>query len=157
MGFDLSFSEEFFSGNGEVDVYSIAPSERPTSVLQAIISLPRETQIGIARDVFNSPNPESYVDTEAFPFDVLDKVRETDYCDGLESPIEVYIDEDGDYTVTVYDEDANKCETCGEELDRDCQGKPRCPTCDGPCLCCSDGPGPMDVEDDEDLDPDNWD
>ena len=30
---------------------------------------------------------------------------------------------------------------CGELLDQDCMGNPRCPVCDGPCPCCSDGPG----------------
>lgn len=31
------------------------------------------------------------------------------------------------------------CETCGETLDYDCNGRPRCPDCDGPCPCCYDG------------------
>lgn len=31
------------------------------------------------------------------------------------------------------------CENCGEPLDKDCNGQPRCPDCDGPCLCCYDG------------------
>jgi hypothetical protein len=33
------------------------------------------------------------------------------------------------------------CHNCGEELDQDCNGNPRCPNCDDPCPCCSDGPG----------------
>jgi hypothetical protein len=30
---------------------------------------------------------------------------------------------------------------CGDTMDRDCNGDPRCSTCDGPCLMCSDGTG----------------
>lgn len=40
----------------------------------------------------------------------------------------------------------NYCETCGEELDIDCQGRERCPMCDGPCPDCCDGPYPFDWE-----------
>ncbi len=28
---------------------------------------------------------------------------------------------------------------CGELMDTDCQGEPRCPMCDGACPCCDDG------------------
>ena len=42
--------------------------------------------------------------------------------------------------------DEKYCEECGELLDTDCNGNERCPTCDGPCPCCSDGGGP-DVDD----------
>jgi hypothetical protein len=33
------------------------------------------------------------------------------------------------------------CEACGEEMDTDCQGEPRCTNCD-PCPHCFDGGGP---------------
>jgi hypothetical protein len=102
----LSFSEEFFTGSGDVDVYDIAPSDAPTSVLQAIISLDRETQIDIARDVLGSDCPGLYVDSESFPFDVLDKIRETDACDDCTPPVRVYVDEEGFYSVDVHEEDA---------------------------------------------------
>jgi hypothetical protein len=32
-----------------------------------------------------------------------------------------------------------QCRECGEDMDRDCQGSPRCPVCDGPCPHCHDG------------------
>ena len=42
------------------------------------------------------------------------------------------------------------CEKCDDEMDQDCNGNPRCPTCDPPCPCCSDGPGyPPDDDDTE--------
>jgi hypothetical protein len=34
------------------------------------------------------------------------------------------------------------CEKCDEPLDKDCQGKPRCPICDEPCPDCFDGGEP---------------
>ncbi len=102
MGYELSFTEEFFSGDGSVDLYEIQPSDRPTSILQAIISLPRETQVKIAFNVLESTVPELYVDRESFAFDVLDKARETNYCANLDTPVRVYIDADGFYSVNVY-------------------------------------------------------
>jgi hypothetical protein len=36
----------------------------------------------------------------------------------------------------------DKCK-CGEELDKDCNGNPRCAVCDPPCPCCNDGGGPV--------------
>lgn len=154
MGYGLSFSEEFFTGTE--DLYEMKPSDRPTNVYQAILSLDKKTKVCIARDVLKSPHPYMAVQSEDFEMDVLEKVRETDFCDGLESPIEVYIDEDQNYSVTVYED--GRCD-CGELMDKDCQGNMRCPECDGPCLCCSDGggPNPLGVADDEDMDPDNWD
>jgi len=103
----LSFTEEFFFGSGEHDYYSIPESDEPASVIQAIVSLPREIQIEIARDLFGSESPEFYADSECFPFDVLEMVRETDLCDGCVSPITVYIDPEQRYSVTVYESDDN--------------------------------------------------
>ncbi len=100
---ELSFTEEFFSGDGEVDMYSIEPSERPTSVLQAIVSLDRETQEGIARDILGAEDPKMYVNCESFPFDVLERVKEVNACDGLESPVRVYLDDEQCYYVDVYE------------------------------------------------------
>jgi hypothetical protein len=99
----LSFSEEFFSGTG--DPYEVVPSDRPTSCLQGIVSLPHETQIEIARHVLRSPCPDIYVDTEAFAFDVLEQLRKTDLCDGYDVPVRVYIDEECYYWLDIYEGD----------------------------------------------------
>ena len=40
-------------------------------------------------------------------------------------------------------DDPDTCERCGEEMDKDCQGEPRCPECDPPCPSCDDGGGPV--------------
>lgn len=100
-----SLGGTFFVGDGEPSMDEMEPSEFPTSVWQAIISLSREMQIEVAREVFGSKNPERYVNSESFFADVLAKIEETDLCDGFESPITVYIDPDQWYSVTVYEED----------------------------------------------------
>lgn len=102
MSFSLSFAEAFFTD--ETFPYDTEPSNHPTTVYQAIISLPKSEQVAIARDVLGSPHPYLYIKTESFACDVLDKVRETDTCDDLSSPVEVYIDKDGWHSVMVYDE-----------------------------------------------------
>ena len=101
MSYSLSFAEEFFAD--ETFPYETQPSTRPTTVYQAIISLPKADQLAIAREVMKSPHPVLYVLSEAFACDVLERVRETDTCAGLSSPVEVYIDSEGWYSVLVYD------------------------------------------------------
>jgi hypothetical protein len=102
MAYGLSFSEAFFVGEG--DIYEIEPSDRPTNVFQAIISLPRSERVEIAREVLGSAYPERVCDSEYFAFDVLEKIRENNTCDDLSSPVTVYIDRGGWYSVTVYDD-----------------------------------------------------
>lgn len=97
MAYALSFAPEFFWGDGSVASDDLAPSNRPTSVYQAIVSLTDDQWAALARDVFHCP-PE-YLD----PPTVLAKV-ETDTCRNLDSPVEVLIDPDGYYTVFVYDD-----------------------------------------------------
>ena len=101
MSYSLSFSESFFTD--ESFPCDTQPSNRPTTVYQAIIGLPKAEQLAIARDVMKSPHPVLYVQSESFAADVLDRVRETDVCDDLSSPVEVYIDPEGWHSVLVYD------------------------------------------------------
>ena len=101
MSYSLSFSESFFAD--ETFPYDTEPSDRPTTVYQAIISLPKAEKVAIARDVMKSPHPVLYVQSESFACDVLDKIRETDTCAALDSPVEVYIDPEGWYSVLVYE------------------------------------------------------
>jgi len=101
MSYSLSFSESFFAD--ETFPYDTEPSNRPTTVYQAIISLPKAEQLAIAREVMKSPHPVLYVMSESFASDVLDRIRETDTCADLSSPVEVYIDPEGWYSVQIYD------------------------------------------------------
>lgn len=101
--YGLSFSETFFTG--EVDIYEVEASDRPTSVYQALVSLDKKTRLGIARDILKSPHPVMACMAEDFEFEVLSIIRETDLCDDLSSPVTVYIDADQNYSVLVYDEE----------------------------------------------------
>jgi len=100
MAYGLSFAEEFFRGE---EFPCDAPSSKPTNVFQAIVSLDKRTKVEIAREVLKSPHPVLYSTTEAFAQAVLDKVRETDTCGTLSSPVDVWIDAEGWYTLDVYD------------------------------------------------------
>lgn len=96
MAFDLSFSPEFFTGpydleGAEFDV------DRPTSVYQAVSSMSDEDFAEMAREVFGC-EPD-LVDVDK----VMSKIRETNSCRDLRSPVEVYIDEEGYHSVHVYD------------------------------------------------------
>lgn len=102
MAYDLSFSESFFSGPD----YYPEKSDRPTTVMQAIESLSDEEKIAIAVNVLGADPDSAHlcVDSESFNHDVMEEIRKTNTCDTLSSPITVYIDKDGWYSVTVYEE-----------------------------------------------------
>jgi hypothetical protein len=108
--FGLSFSNEFFYGDGTEDYYSMPPSERPTNVHQALVSLDEETRREIARDVLGYEGSvlEFAIKSEMFESDVMEKIKETDACDTLSAPIRVYIDSEHNFSVTVYEEVRNE-------------------------------------------------
>lgn len=102
MAFSLSFSESFFTG--DCDIYDIKPSERPTSVLEAIASMDaydHDNFVAMEKKLFGV----DIVDytPETFYYDVLEMVRKTDTCRDIRCPVTVYIDNDGNYTIDVYD------------------------------------------------------
>lgn len=98
MAFSLSFSPEFFVGPHDLEGGVEFDAERPTSVFQALTTMSDEDWASLARDVFGCEPDFLDVDT------VMAKIRETDSCRDLRSPVEVYIDSDGWHSVRVYDE-----------------------------------------------------
>lgn len=64
---------------------------------QAIVSIGKETWRDLARDIFGVAPDGLTADA------VLWKAVETDTCDNPVSPVEVWIDPDGYYTVLVHD------------------------------------------------------
>lgn len=96
MAFDLLFTSEFFYG--EDDPCEVVAAERPTSVWQAIHSMTREDWTALAREVFDLTDPDMLT-----PGAVMEKIRETDACRDLRSPVRVYIDAAGWHYVDVYD------------------------------------------------------
>ena len=94
MPYALSFSPDFFC-DGDPD--AMHPNGRPTTVYQAILSMSRQTWAEMAHEVFGV-KPE-HLD----PCTVLRKVCETNMCGNLDSPVQVWIDEEGCYDVLVND------------------------------------------------------
>jgi hypothetical protein len=94
MSYALSFAPEFFWGTVPLD--ELKPSNRPTSVCQALLSLPDDQWASLARDEFGvEPNA---LDLEM----AINRVIETDPCRNLDTPVEVFIDQDGFHSVLVY-------------------------------------------------------
>jgi hypothetical protein len=97
MAFALSFADEFFWGDGTVPPETLLPSDQPTSVYQALLSLTDRKWANLAHDVFGVP-PE-HLD----PATVIGKVLETNTCRNLDSPVEVFVDPEGWYTLLIYE------------------------------------------------------
>ena len=96
MTYALSFSPDFFSDE-VAEVVARTPTTRPTSVAQALANLSGKTWSRLAREIFRC-DPK-FLDIET----VLQMVEETNTCLNLDSPVEVTIDLNGDFTVLVYD------------------------------------------------------
>ena len=97
MAYELCFTEDFFAREGELDGY-VSPSNQPRSVMQAIASMAGPDWTSLAYEVFGLDSPD-YLDPHA----VLTMVRETNTCSNLNSPVYVWIDPDGVFTLPVYD------------------------------------------------------
>jgi hypothetical protein len=97
MGMGLSFSDAFFCSEGESDYEPPAPSETPTTVAQALMSMPA-TEFREMCELIGV-----YADGECAISEVMEVIKATDWCDGAEVPVTVAIDENHDFTVTVYE------------------------------------------------------
>ena len=94
MSYALCFAPEFFWG--KVPVEKMKPSDRPTSVYQAILSLTDEQWVALAREEFGIEPNDLDVET------VIQRVIETNTCRNLDPPVEIWVDQDGFFTVLVY-------------------------------------------------------
>ncbi len=93
MAYSHSFSPEFYGTPYETPEVS----DRPTTVIQALYSMPCGLWNRMCREVFGcSPD---YVDLET----ALSKVIQTDTVSDFNSPVRVWIDPEGWWTVDVYD------------------------------------------------------
>jgi len=90
MSFSHSFSADFYDG-----VYGTR--KRPACVREALEVMPKRKWNSMCRDVFHC-KPE-YVDVDT----VMAKIVETNTVSNLDSPVEVWIDEEGYYRIDVYD------------------------------------------------------
>jgi hypothetical protein len=97
MTYALSFARDFFWGDPSGSQEQMDSSKHPTSVCQAIISISQQEFRTLAREVFHT-EPEC-LDVAT----VIEKIRETNTCRNLNSPVEVFIDPDGNHSILVYD------------------------------------------------------
>jgi hypothetical protein len=95
MPYALSFAPDFFRGDNSPS--ALQPSSRPTNVCQAVLSLRQETWDTTAEHVFGVDSAVLELST------VMARITETNTCCNLDSPVEVFIDAEGDYSVLVYD------------------------------------------------------
>lgn len=106
MAYDLSFSPEFFFAEGEpydctLDLDGLRNGiVKPTSVYQALCVLSDEDLIAAAETCTGKPWP---IDRAPEPECFLDYVERTNTCSNLDSPVEVWIDPDGEHRIKVYD------------------------------------------------------
>ena len=101
MSYGLSFSSEFFTGDGinygGAWTGDCPVSNPPCCVADALAAMPASRWKAMARDVFRCE--PHFVDV----FTVMAKIEETDTCSDLRSPVEVWIDPEGFYTVEVHE------------------------------------------------------
>jgi hypothetical protein len=101
--YDLSFSNEFFYGTEEFE--HLQTSQKPTSVLQALISLAPEELTKIAEYVIGKKVKNFHdIYWQDMLWKIIDKIKETNTCDTLTPPVGVYVDPEGDFVVKVWDD-----------------------------------------------------
>lgn len=94
MSYGLSFSRQFFYPE---NLESANVSSQPQSVYQALVAIQRDTWESLASNVFGVASDRLDVHT------VMDRILETNTCTYLTSPVEVWIDDQGEYRVEVHD------------------------------------------------------
>lgn len=100
MSFDLNFSEEFFYNVSEPYDSNEPIKDKPTSVWEAICHCQQKDPMKwehIANDVFKLASGYSLSEES-----VMNKIRETNTCSNLDSPVQVWIDSQGFFTLSVY-------------------------------------------------------
>jgi hypothetical protein len=69
-------------------------------VYQAVLSLPHDRWTELARDVFHCDPDNLDVET------VIEKIEKTNTCANLDPPVCVHIDQEGWFSVLVYEEES---------------------------------------------------
>ena len=103
MSYDLSFDDSFFFAEGEpfdLTVPAVNSRQRPVSVWSAIEMMDHEDWTTMCMELW--PDVDPYMVTAGM---VLDRIRETNTCKNLNSPVEVYIDPQGIHSVLVWEDD----------------------------------------------------
>lgn len=107
MSFELSFSPEFFFAPEEpydTSEPALNADGQPVSVWSAIEALRQDKDAwdSMCTDCFPGV-PSEFVTSES----VLELVEKTNTCGTLSSPVDVWIDEHGNHTINVYEQERN--------------------------------------------------
>lgn len=110
MAYDLSFSPEFFMLPGELyDGAEYPHGDRPYSVLGALRAMDPEDRCQMIEhlfwDMYAYAGPYDPEDCEI----LLERIQKTNTCSNLNSPVEVWIDPEGHWTIKVYDHEGRPC------------------------------------------------
>jgi hypothetical protein len=116
MSYELSFSEEFFTGEpeGEIggdDLRNIYPATlTPQCVMQALVSTekyrPGQFRTMVQETLGKSLEKGQRAD-ETVHWELLEKIKEYSTCDTLTPPIRVYVNKE--HYVTVYEDKEEEC------------------------------------------------
>ena len=99
MPFELSFAEDFFCSEGYDDLCDHPPkSDRPTSIMQALVSMSPQRWMEMVREVFGAERAD-----EVSYREVMNHIKVVNTCSDLRSPVEVWIDGEGWFRVSVYE------------------------------------------------------
>jgi hypothetical protein len=108
MSYELSFSEDFFTGQPDeiLDLRKSYPAtKRPQCVMQALISIekfmPAYFRALVREALGYSLTKGQPVDDTLF-WELLEKIRAYNTCDTIVAPIDVYVCKD--HYVTVYED-----------------------------------------------------
>jgi len=96
-----SFSQDIYTNDKDE---SFNPkTDYPTSLYQSIIALPEDEKLEISKDVlgYDKETARINIETEMFPYEVIEKAKEYDTCD-IHVPVKMYLNED--HFVYIYDE-----------------------------------------------------
>lgn len=99
MAYGLSFSDDFFQTEADCDLLPKDMTDRlPTSVYQALLAMSNKNWDAMARELFHCVGDALDIDT------VIARILQTDTCGRLSSPVDVWIDENGYWTIDVFED-----------------------------------------------------
>jgi hypothetical protein len=103
MTYSHSFAATFYAYGDDYDrsndYFRRKRSAKPCTVAEALMKMSKRDWDRMARDVFNCKGEFVDIDT------VMLKIVETNTVSNLDSPVRVWIDAEGYWTVDVYDSD----------------------------------------------------
>ena len=91
-----SFSPEFWAKDDYACI--LGPGERPINIEQALWEMDIASWTDMVAELYPHCEPQNVgVD------DIITIIKETNTCSNLDSPVEVWIDKEGDFRIKVYD------------------------------------------------------